>query len=112
MPLPLEQLDLSKSADSQEKFRTRRIIPWEVSGMIFYLAAIIGFTLALDPGDTRNLVHRVDFWLAIGLVVLLGVMLGIAAFKTNAIKRDADYRRAILVAVLEGSSSAPPHYRP
>ena len=105
MALPLEQLDLSKSADSQEKFRTRRIIPWEVSGLIFYLAAVIGFSLALDPADTHTLIHRLDFRLAIGLVILLGVMLGLAAFKTRSIKRDADYRRAILVAVLEGSNS-------
>ncbi len=106
MPLPLEQLDLSKSADSQEKFRTRRVIPWEVAVMFFYLAAVIGFALALDPADTHTLVKRLDFWLAVGLVALLGIMLAVAAFKTIAIKRDADYRRAILVAVLEGSSSA------
>lgn len=106
MPLPLEQLDLSKSADSQEKFRTRRIVPWEIAVMFFYLAAVVGFTLALDPADVQSLTKRLDFWLAIGLVVLLGVMLAVAAFKTLSIKRDADYRRAILVAVLEGSSSA------
>jgi two-component system cell cycle sensor histidine kinase/response regulator CckA len=106
MPLPLEQLDLSKSADSQEKFRTRRVVPWEIAVVIFYLAAMVGAAMAIGLDNIRANLHRLDLCLALGLVFLLGVMLIVAAFKTRSIKRDADYRRAILVAVLEGGHQA------
>ncbi|HEY1096555.1 MAG TPA: PAS domain S-box protein [Alphaproteobacteria bacterium] len=98
------QLDLSKSADSQEKFKSRRIVPWEVAVVILYIATVFGVGLTFfNLGDWQLYLKRVDFWLAVGLVVLLGIMLIGMAKWTRNFKRDADNRRAILVAILEGS---------
>jgi two-component system cell cycle sensor histidine kinase/response regulator CckA len=106
MPLSPEQVDLSKSADSQEQFRTKRLIAWEAAPFLFYLAAILGGGLALRGIPLDDALKRVEVMIATGLVALLGVMIALASYKIRNIKRDNDYRRAILVSVLEGQPGA------
>lgn len=102
MPLAPEQLDLSKSADSQEKFRTKRLISWEVTPFIFYLAAIVSVLMTFSLDTVRQALGQVDIMVLACLVGLLGLMILVSGWKIFQIKRDNDYRRAILVSVLEG----------
>lgn len=106
MPLDPVQLDLSKSADSQEKFRTKRLIPWELAPLLFYIASLIGGGLAMRGILLADALKKIEFIIAAGLVGLLGVMIALSSWKIRNIKRDNDYRRAILVSVLEGQNSA------
>lgn len=106
MSLAPEQLDLSKSADSQEKFRTKRLIAWELAPFILYVAALIGSGLALRGVAIMDELSRIEVISAIGLVILLGCTILIAGWKIRSIKVDNDYRRAILVSVLEGQPGA------
>jgi two-component system cell cycle sensor histidine kinase/response regulator CckA len=106
MPLSPEQLDLSKSADSQEKFRTKRIVAWEAAPFLFYLAAAAGGALAFKGVSLSDALKRVEISTAFGLAGLLGVMIALSGWKIRNIKQDNDYRRAILVSVLEGQSGA------
>ena len=106
MSLAPEQLDLSKSADSQEKFRTKRLIAWELAPFILYIAAMVGSALALRGVAIMDELSRIEVISAIGLVILLGITILIAGWKIRMIKVDNDYRRAILVSVLEGQPGA------
>jgi hypothetical protein len=106
MPLDPEQLDLSKSADSQEKFRTKRLISWELAPLLFYIASLIGGALAMRGMLVMDALKRIEVMIATGLVMLLGAMIALSSWKIRQIKRDNDYRRAILVSVLEGQNSA------
>jgi two-component system cell cycle sensor histidine kinase/response regulator CckA len=106
MPLSPEQLDLSKSADSQEKFRTKRLIAWEVAPFILYIFTLAGCALALRGTSVMQALDRIEVVSAIGLVILLGVAMLVAGWKIRNIKQDSDYRRAILVSVLEGQVGA------
>jgi high-affinity Fe2+/Pb2+ permease len=106
MPLDPEQLDLSKSADSQEQFRTKRLIPWEAAPLLFYIAAMIGCALALRGIVLVDALKRFEVMIAVGLVILLGMMIALSSWKIRNIKNDNDYRRALLVSVLEGENSA------
>ena len=106
MSLDPEQLDLSKSADSQEKFRTKRLIPWETAPLLFYIATLIGGAIALRGIVLYDALKKVEVMIATGLVGLLGTMIALSGWKIRQIKQDNDYRRAILVSVLEGQNSA------
>lgn len=106
MPLEPDHLDLSKSADSQERFRTKRLIPWEAAPLLFYIATVLGCALALRGFAVPDTLKKIEVMIAGGLVVMLGLMIVLASYKIRQIKRDNDYRRAILVSVLEGESSA------
>lgn len=102
MPLSSEQLDLSKSADSQEKFRTKRLISWEIAPILMYGAALMGGAMALRGTSVADAVARIEVQIAMGLVGLLGAIILISGWKSRSLKQDNDYRRAILVSVLEG----------
>lgn len=102
MALDPEQLDLSKSADSQEKFRTKRLIEWEIVPFIFFAASLVGSAIAFRGTEITEALNRPEVMIAIGLIGLLGISILIAGWKINRIKRDNDFRRAILVSVLEG----------
>jgi len=102
MSLAPEQLDLSKSADSQERFRTKRLISWEVTPFIFYVAAVISGLIAFSFTSIETALGQWEVMIAFGLVVLLGIIILISGWKVFTLKRDNDYRRAILVSVLEG----------
>jgi two-component system cell cycle sensor histidine kinase/response regulator CckA len=106
MSLDPEQLDLSKSADSQEKFRTKRLIAWEAAPLLFYVAALLGGALALRGIVLYDALKKIEVMIATGLVGLLGAMISLSGWKIRQIKQDNDYRRAILVSVLEGQNSA------
>ena len=106
MPIAPEQLDLSKSAETQEKFRTRRVIPWEAALLFFYILTFAGFIMAIGLDRLMVNLHRPEFLLACALFVLFGITLVTAMIKTISFKRDYDQRRAILVAVLAGSNAA------
>ncbi|MDB5478099.1 MAG: hybrid sensor histidine kinase/response regulator [Alphaproteobacteria bacterium] len=102
MSLDPVQLDLSKSADSQEKFRTKRLVAWETAPFIFYVAALIGGFIALRGTKMIDAPARVEVMSALGLILLLGAVILLAGWKIRKLKQDNDYRRAILVSVLEG----------
>lgn len=106
MPLAPEQLDLSQSADSQEKFRTKRLIPWEAAPFLFYMAALLGGAFAFHGVVLADALKRIEIMIAVGLFALLGLMIGLAGWRIGRIKQDNDYRRAILVSVLEGQQGA------
>lgn len=106
MSLAPEQLDLSKSADSQEKFRTKRLIAWELAPFLLYIAALVGSALALRGVAIMDELSRLEVISAVSLVILLGCTILIAGWKIRKIKLDNDYRRAILVSVLEGQPGA------
>lgn len=106
MPLDPDQLDLSISADSQEKFRTKRLIAWEITPLLFYAAMIIGGIIALQDVPFTDYLMRVEVMVTAGLIVLLGIIIAISGLKIRSIKTDNDYRRAILVSVLEGQQGA------
>ncbi len=101
-----EDLDLTKSADSQERFKTRRIVPWEGVVVFFYLATMVAFIMATGPTDFIDNFQRVEFVLACGLFALFGAVLVAAIQRNVMIKSDYDRRRAILISVLEGSDGA------
>lgn len=106
MSLEPEQLDLGKSADNQERFRTRRLIPWEVAPFLFYVASLLGGWLALRGLALTEAMRRVEVMIAACLVGLLGIIILLSGWKIRKLKTDNDYRRAILVSVLEGSREA------
>ena len=106
MSLDSDQLDLSKSADSQEKFRTKRLIAWEATPLIFYMATLIGLGIAFKGYSIADSLLRVEVIIAFALIGLLGIIIIISGWKIRTINKDNDYRRAILVSVLEGQNSA------
>lgn len=106
MKIETEELDLTKSADSQERIKSRRLVPWEGVVIFFYLATMISFIMSTGANDFAENFQRIEFVLACGLFLLFGAVL-IASIQRNiSTKRDYDRRRAILVSVLEGSDGA------
>ncbi len=93
-----ETLDLTKSADVTEKFRSKQMLPWEVAIAVLYAATVIGFLIAVDVDSYR----RIEFWIACGLFLIFGVALVVANLNIINVKDDNDKRRALLVSVLNG----------
>ncbi len=106
MKKEFESLDLTKSADSQEKLETRRIVPWEIVVAFFYIATMIAFITAIGLDDFTENFYRIEFSLACGVFILFGAVLWAAIKRNTSTKRNYDQRRAILVSVLEGSEGA------
>ncbi len=101
-------LDLSKSADREERFRTRRVIPWEVVLVFFYFAVPVSLFVGLEGAELNALFesYSLSLWLSLCIYLLFGVVLFYAISMNLYVKQDYDRRRSILVGVFEGSDGA------